>query len=456
MKSFLRSFSEIRKYPSAVVGLTISFLLIVLAVYTVIKIPYSEAIRLWRAGEGVWATSPRLASPKWVNWFSKEKQSETIVLSSMNEEGGADEGVIKEYTTTSSGKTDVRMSLSFDYNADEFPQEVLLYFNSEFVDKEPFASITWDTPDGRNIRVGDLAIRSKDTYRISQDDALVRRLGGLQPHIGLFADPESPDPENPQVLKGTYTINVSVLLFEETGDANAEFVSFGTVSGWFGTDHLRRDLMVPLMWGAPIALIFGLLASGGVSLITMAISAVGGWYGGVVDAIIQRITEVNLTLPFLSILIMIGTFYSRSIWLMLGAVIVLNIFGASIKTYRAIFLQIRESTYIEAAKAYGASDARIIFRYLIPRIVPLLIPGLVIGIPGYVFLEASLAVLGLGDPVLPTWGKIINDAWVNAALYNGHYYWIIQPAILLMITGLAFAMLGYSLDRIFNPRLRGL
>lgn len=141
---------------------------------------------------------------------------------------------------------------------------------------------------------------------------------------------------------------------------------------------------------------------------------------------------------------------------MLGAVIVLNIFGASIKTYRAIFLQIRESTYIEAAKAYGASDARIIFRYLIPRIVPLLIPGLVIGIPGYVFLEASLAVLGLGDPVLPTWGKIINDAWVNAALYNGHYYWIIQPAILLMITGLAFAMLGYSLDRIFNPRLRGL
>ncbi len=134
----------------------------------------------------------------------------------------------------------------------------------------------------------------------------------------------------------------------------------------------------------------------------------------------------------------------------------LSIFGASIKTYRAIFLQIRESTYIEAAKAYGASDLRIIFRYLIPRIIPLLIPSLVLGVPTFVFLEASLAVLGLGDPVLPTWGKIINDAWVDAALYNGHYYWILQPAVLLMITGLAFAMLGYSLDRIFNPRLRGL
>jgi peptide/nickel transport system permease protein len=64
--------------------------------------------------------------------------------------------------------------------------------------------------------------------------------------------------------------------------------------------------------------------------------------------------------------------------------------------------------------------------------------------------------LGLGDPVLPTWGKIINDAWVNAALYKGLYYWVLEPAVLLMITGLGFAMLGYSLDRVFNPRLRGL
>jgi len=210
------------------------------------------------------------------------------------------------------------------------------------------------------------------------------------------------------------------------------------------------------MWGTPIALLFGLLASGGISILTMVISAIGAWFGGVVDSIIQRITEINLVLPFLSILIMIGTFYSRSIWTMLGATIALSIFTGSVKTYRAIFMQVRESTYIEAAQAYGASDSRIIFRYLIPRLVPLLLPALVIGVPTFVFLEASLAVLGLGDPVLPTWGKIINDAWVQAALYNGQYYWILQPAVLLMITGFSFALLGFSLDRIFNPRLRGL
>jgi peptide/nickel transport system permease protein len=450
MNAFKRFFTDIKNYPSAIAGLVIIILLIALAIYTVIAIPYDEAIRLWRGGEGVWYNSPRYAQPKWVNWFSSTKKPESIHLTL------DDANSTKEYKTTSSGKTDVVMSFTFDYVADEFPQEISFYFKNTFEEKEPFASVSLDTPDGRTIRVGDIGLSKKETYRVDQDEALVRRLGGQRPHIGLFADPNSPDPDNPQVLKGTYTFHISSLQFEENSDTNAELVVLGTVAGWAGTDHLRRDLMVPLMWGTPIALLFGLLASGGISLLTLVISAIGGWFGGVVDGIIQRITEVNLVLPFLSILIMIGTFYSKSIWTILGATIILSIFGAAIKTYRSIFLQIRESTYIEAAKAYGASDMRIIFRYLIPRIIPLLIPGLVLGVPTFVFLEASLAVLGLGDPVLPTWGKVINDAQVDAALYNGHYYWILEPAVLLMGTGLAFAMLGYSLDRIFNPRLRGL
>ena len=170
--------------------------------------------------------------------------------------------------------------------------------------------------------------------------------------------------------------------------------------------------------------------------------------------LIQRITEINLVLPYLAILIMVGTFYSHSIWVILGVTILLSIFTGSIKSYRAIFVQVKESMFIEAARSYGASDARIIFLYLIPRMIPLLIPGLVSSVPAFVFLESTLAILGLGDPVLPTWGKIIDDAFTNGALYKGYYYWILEPAVLLMITGLGFAMLGFALDRIFNPRLR--
>jgi peptide/nickel transport system permease protein len=117
-------------------------------------------------------------------------------------------------------------------------------------------------------------------------------------------------------------------------------------------------------------------------------------------------------------------------------------------------MQSKESAYIEAARAYGASSGRIIFSYLIPRMIPLLIPALVSSVPTFVFLEASLALLGLGDPVLPTWGKIIQNAFADGALYRGLYYWVLEPAVLLMLTGLGFAMLGFALDRVFNPRLR--
>lgn len=91
---------------------------------------------------------------------------------------------------------------------------------------------------------------------------------------------------------------------------------------------------------------------------------------------------------------------------------------------------------------------------MVPRVIPVLVPGFVTLIPSFVFLEASLAILGLGDPVLPTWGKVLNDAQQNGALYKGYFYWVLGPAVLLMITGLGFAMIGLSMDRIFNPRLR--
>jgi len=188
----------------------------------------------------------------------------------------------------------------------------------------------------------------------------------------------------------------------------------------------------------------------------MMLAAAAVWFGGWVDWTIRRINEIVMILPLLPILIMIGLFYSRSIWSILGVVIALGIFGSGILSYRSMFLQVRESGYIEAARAYGAGNGRIIFRYMIPRILPVLIPGFVIQVPSYVFLEATLSVLGLGDPVLPTWGKILSDAQSNGALMNGYFYWVLEPAALLMLAGLGFVMLGFALDRIFNPRLRGL
>ena len=445
MNALKNSIRDFARYPSAILGVVIIFVLLGIAVYALVTIPYSEAVRLWRGGEDVWYQNPKYAAPVWYNYFSTKKEPVSFVVNT------TDGSMTKTVTANSKDVSTIDIVYSFDYNYDKFPQEMTLYFTTTFNDKLPFASVVWLTPDGRKIKITNTAVDHKTTYRFSQDLKLQKTLKSENVMQALFSDPKVKD-STP--IKGKYQLVITGTTFENASDINAQFVFHGDLFGLAGTDKYRRDLTLPLLYGTPIALAFGLLAALGTALLTMIIAAIGTFYGGWVDELIQRITEVNLVLPFLAILIMVGTFYSRSIWLMLGVTILLSIFSGQIKTYRAIFLQSKESSYIEAARAYGASSTRIIFTYLIPRMMPLLIPALVSSVPSFVFLEATLAVLGLGDPVLPTWGKVISDAFEDGALYRGLYYWVLEPALLLMATGLGFAMLGFALDRIFNPRLR--
>jgi peptide/nickel transport system permease protein len=453
MNSIKKLFKDLSQYPSAIIGLTIISLLFALAIYAVVTIPYNEAIRLWRGADDVTLENPRYAGPVWFNWFTSRNLPATIKLNTQDE-------TAEKSMESTNAMQDIWMTFKFDFPYDEFPRDLSLFITSSHTTRRPHLDMTWITPDGREIRVGELSPGRSEIFRFSQDERLLRRLDRLFPDIdrvtarvGLFAVPEG-DTSVP--LKGEYQLLINAILFEDDGDIDAKLVVYGELHGFAGTDHRRRDITVALLWGTPVALAFGLFAALGTTLSTMVIAAIGIWFGGIVDAVIQRITEVNLILPVLPILIMVGTFHSRSIWLMLGVVVILGIFSASIKTYRAIFLQTRESPFVEAARAYGASSWRIVFLYLIPRIVPIIVPNLVILVPSYVFLEASLAVLGLGDPVLPTWGKVINDAYSQGALHNAWYYWVLMPSVMLMLTGFAFSMVGFALDRIFNPRLRGL
>lgn len=440
---------QLRRYPSAVFGIAVILILVAVAVFALVTIPYKEAVRLWRGGEAVWYQNPKFAAPVWFNWFTRTKLPISFRVNTV------DGTMAKTVTAGSKDVSNEDFSYTFDYEYDEPPQELLLYFTSQFQTKRPFVSVTLTTPDGRVIRALDTAIDRRTVFRFSSDEKFLKRLHTTldQSMRVLFANPES---DSLSIQKGNYQVHVVGTTFEPNSNIDVEFVLHGQLAGWAGTDQYRRDIGVALLWGTPVALAFGLLAAVGTSFLTMIFAAVGVWYGGWVDGLIQRITEINLILPFLAILILIGTLYSKSIWTILGATVLLSIFSGNIKAYRAVFLQSRASPYIEAAQAYGASNGRIIFGYLIPRMIPILIPGLVFSIPSFVFLEASLAVLGLGDPVLPTWGKLVEDAYINGALYRGFYYWVLEPAVLLMLTGFGFAMLGFSLDRIFNPRLRNI
>jgi len=348
------------------------------------------------------------------------------------------------------GMERVQLTLPFSYDYDGFPRELALFVGGTYKGS-PRMSVVLERPDGQTITINEsLALRISHRYHISQDNALRAAIGGI-PHVLLFA--ADMDAQDPKPLQGRYEMVLEVDLPEGTV-LSARTVVYGQIHGAAGTDNLRRNLSVALLWGAVIGLLFGILGAVGAQVSTFVLAGIGTWFGGKVDAVFQRITEVNLVLPMLPILIMVGYFYSRSIWLMLGLVIALNVFSGTMKTYRAMFLQAKEAPYFEAAQAYGTGNMRMVFRYLLPRLAPTLLPQFVMVVPVFVFVEASLAVLGLGDPKLPTWGKMLNDAFVGGALYRDHFYWVLQPSILLMLIGFGFAMVGFSLDRVFNPKLR--
>lgn len=443
----LRSaFKDILRYPSALAGSIIILILVGISIYTVIAIPYPRAIELWRGLQQDWYQNPKLAGPIWINWFRSVKLPESIDIKS------TDPGVVTEIKPSGSTSQLINYTFTIPYSYDSYEDDFAIYFNATYAKNPPFVALLWTTPDGRTIRLKNFALSPQNTYFVTQDTKLTAQLGDQTANIGLF---DGPDYNSPTPLKGTYQLQIQGTTFEPNSSYTAEIILYGKLAGWAGTDNLRRNIGIALLWGTPIALLFGLLAAVGTSVTQLIIAAISTWFGGWVDTIIQRITEVNLVLPFLPILIMVGTFYSRSLFVLLGAVILLSIFGSGIKTFRAVFMQVKESPYIEAARSYGAGSGRIIFQYMIPRLIPLLIPQFITLIPSYVFLEASLAVLGLGDPSLPTWGKLIDDSYVAGAIYQGWYYWVIEPSVLLMITGLAFSAVGYAMDRIFNPRLRG-
>jgi peptide/nickel transport system permease protein len=435
---------QLRRYPTALAGLSIIFILLGSIVYTVRTIPLAEAIQLWRGDETRVQENPRYARPLWFNFFSQKKLPATIVMDNREGDGEKTVTVLPEFT-------EIVLTYTFDFMYDDFPQEPVLYFYLQQNARLPLTTMTWITPDGREIQLGQQSPRHGLRHRFSEDRRLLRRLGGATPQQGLFADPNAAEPVP---LKGEYQLQIHTLMFDEAAEFDAKFILYGQVHGWAGTDSRRRDLSVPLLWGVPIALSFGLLAALGTTVLTMIIAAVGVWWGGWLGNLIQRLTEINMVLPVFPVLAMYTAFFTVRIWEVLGLAILFSIFGSGIKTYHALFLQVKESSYVEAAQAYGASNLRIVLLYLIPRVAPILIPQIMILVPTYVFLEAALAFLGLSDLYLPTWGKVINDAHMAGALVSGHYYWILQPAVLLMLTAFAFAMLGFALDRIFNPRLR--
>jgi len=454
------SLVEIRRYPAAMVGSMIIASLIFVSIYTVIAIPYKKALIQWRGDGDIWINNPKFAQPVWSNWFRKDKLPTTLIQDSRN--GSASKMVKVE----SDAMRSVTIDFTIDYPFGGFPQDLVLNIDTENVVKRPLINLLWLTPDGREVELDNFSMTSAHRYSFEYQwyhdtQSILEIRSGPPPWEELFV---ATGEKEGKVLQGTYVLRLQGYVFDEDADLNAEMVLYGKVHGLAGTDDQRRDMILAILWGTPFALLFGLLGAFGTGLLAMILAATSVWFGGWVDVIIQRITEINMLLPALPLAIMIYFIYTHNIWIILGVIILLSVFGNALKNFRAAFMQAKEAGYIEAAQVYSAGSWRIILRYMVPKIIPLLVPQLVALVPSYIFLEPTLAFVGVVDPLLPTWGKVLMTGLYTAQENNVIYYLnlmrnpylALEPIGLMFLTGLAFSLLGMALDRIFNPRLRSL
>jgi peptide/nickel transport system permease protein len=438
-RDFLR---QLLRGPAAIAGAAILLVLTLVSIYTWITIPYEKAIRMWRGDDMSWVRNPIQAPPAWTNWFRSDKLPETIDITSRDARSS------KTVTTDDQGNTFVTITFTFEYPYDIAPQDVLVLFSPRFESKNPFVSIFWVTPEGKEIQIKNMAVGNEASVLFSKDKEILTRFNGKSPLPLLFgASSAAPG----KAIPGRYQLILKGITFEPGSDVDAEAVIHGQVHGVAGTDRYRRDLSLVLMWGTLVAILFGVLAALGTTLSSVILAATGVWFGGWLDGLIQRISEINMVLPVLPICILISFLYTKSFWVILGVTVGLNIFGNSIKNYRAMFLQLKEAAYIEAARTYGVSSGRMIFKYMIPRLRTVLIPQLIILVPSYIFYETTLSFLGVSDPFLPTLGKLLVTTIQNSSA-NLPLYLTIEPVAVLILIGTGFALTGFALERYYNTK----
>lgn len=221
---------------------------------------------------------------------------------------------------------------------------------------------------------------------------------------------------------------------------------------WLGTTLLGRDIFSQMLWGARPALLVGGITAIGTVLIGVNVGLVAGYFGGRVDAILMRITDIFLGLPFLPFIIVVLAMTGRSLTTIIIAMTIV-MWRSTARVIRAQVLAIREQPFVAAARITGASNAAILYREIAPNILPLALVNMAFALAWAIITEASIGFLGFSDPNVISWGSILYDAYASQMMYRAPW-WVVPPGIAIMILVSAVYFVGRAYEEVVNPRLR--
>jgi len=441
---------EFIKSKVGLVGIGILSCLIILSAVSAITIPI-DTFKQWN-NPGSWISYPKTSVPVWINYFVSEKIPEHLILD--------DPVTITKDDIIS--LTSNQFGLQYYY--DDFPSDFIYEFNVEYSGSQ-LLQISVIRPDQSEILLLSKTLPYSDTSvmhneRIfSTDNNIKKNIQIYFSEMGLYNQSMSSEDMifaniDGEVLKGDYLFLVNIYgTNEKVSVIDSKLIVGGKAYGMMGTDELRRDLIVGLLWGTPLALFIGIAVAVGSVISGLIYGVYSGFKGKKTDEVMMRFNDVIYALPALPFLIILAVTISNSIFLLVGFLMIFGWVGIA-KVSRSMALQIKTRQYVEASQMMGQKNSKIVFKHMIPQLLPYAFASIAISVPAAITTEAGLSFLGLGDPTFPTWGQILHDANTYGAAARGLWWWIAPPGIMIAITGLAFVFIGNALDAIVNPKLK--
>ena len=463
---------EILSSRMGAAGVVILAALIITSAATIVAIPV-ETLQEWNNPKS-WISYPKAAVPAWTNAILPQKIPEHMMFDdpAVSERAVAVDGAAGAITVT-------EHEFTVDYEYDDFPSDFIYSFSAGY-EGSPLLEVSADRPDGSTILLLSKALPrlaadregadgladygsgpATHSERIFSTDSTIRKNIAMQApsiygHDTSGASAEDvlfSDAADGSVLRGVYTFRVTVSSLEGFDMLESRLVVGGKAFGIMGTDELRRDLAIGLLWGTPLALFIGITVAVASVVAGLLYGVYAGYRGKKTDEAMMRFNDVIYALPALPFLIILSVTISNSILLMVGFLAMFGWVGVA-KVARSMSLQIKTRGYVDAAETMGQSRSKIITRHIVPQLLPYAFASIAISVPAAITTEAGLSFLGLGDPSFPTWGQILHDANTFGAAARGLWWWMVPPGVMIAITGLAFVFIGNALDSIVNPRLR--
>jgi peptide/nickel transport system permease protein len=222
---------------------------------------------------------------------------------------------------------------------------------------------------------------------------------------------------------------------------------------WFGTTMYGRDVFSQVVVGTRTALLVGLLTAFFVAMIGLNVGLFAGYYGGIIDDFLMRLTDIVFSVPILPFSIVALSILNQSIWWIIFVMSILS-WTMTARVIRSQVMSYRERPFIDAARISGSSGLRIIYRHIAPNVLPQAFVHGAFAVAIAITTEASICFLGFGDPYSLSWGTIIHNVFSAMVMYRA-WWWFLPPGICIMLLVMAFYFVGRAYEEIANPRLRG-